>query len=97
MSHDPLCGYAPESFSRGVIGNPCRCDLIARVREDERDEAQRLLIRHGAQQFTIGERMGRAFGREAALRDAVEAVKARGGYHSAAEFAAAIQALGGER
>jgi hypothetical protein len=46
MTHDPLCPYTPEESGFGGInsgisniqpyipGNPCQCDLIAKVRED---------------------------------------------------------------
>ena len=53
MNHDPLCPYFPEQQGFGGIGSgvpsaqpyiagvPCQCDLIARVREDERAAALR--------------------------------------------------------
>ena len=114
MSHDPLC---PCAVSRhpGCLASAncpdCQCDLIARVREDERA--------HGSfeRSYNEGYYNGRkderkatlrslpAFyaynkGRSAALRDAVEAVKALpllGTYNLTADAVAAIEALGGER
>lgn len=53
MIHDPLCPYFPEQQGFGGIGSgvpsaqpyiagvPCQCDLIDRVREDERFYATR--------------------------------------------------------
>ena len=51
MTHDPLCPFHPEQIGFGgmgspvpstrpyIPGTPCQCDLIARVREDERTAA----------------------------------------------------------
>lgn len=40
MTHDPLCPFFYDQIGRELVrqtGNPCTyCDLIARVREDER-------------------------------------------------------------
>lgn len=55
MTHDPLCPYFPEQQGFGgidsgvpstqpyIAGIPCQCDLIARVREDERGRLAALL------------------------------------------------------
>jgi hypothetical protein len=70
--HDPMCGYTPESWSRDLIGNPCDCDLIARVREDER-----AAIRQPGR-ITLAVEDAYAKGRADALAEAREAVAAIG-------------------
>ena len=95
--HDPLCPVAPGQMLVGV--RICECDLIARVREDERGYAKQTSTAIMA--YDEGRRDGYA----AALRDAVEAVKGcpcPQGYatHKCScwsDAVAAIEALGGER
>lgn len=117
-SHDPLCPCPPIPEHRliqvraaGIKFDDCCCDLIARVREDERSWDGAIRIARAAAQE----------GYAAALRDAVEAVKACddlqpswwksmffGGRRARAwcqygwdwhkrDAVAAIEALGGER
>ena len=101
MTHDPLCAYDETRES------PCDwCDLIARVREDERGKTY--------EDWDWPAFLVRARAREEALRDAVEAVKSetkagplfsvrnsgdpQRGWDAAVRHAiAAIEALGGER
>ena len=88
MTHDPLCQMPAR----------CQCDLIARVREDERGKWSPMI------------RDSFIDGYAAALRDAVEAVKSLAHevgpcFHNTSvgctcvrgEAVAAIEALGGER
>lgn len=92
MTHDPMCSFqVPTSYCK-------ECELIARVREDEQthiysSEAMEEVIRLAA---------SKAY--DAALRDAVEAVKALDTWSDGSsvfawqnEAVAAIEALGGER
>lgn len=63
MTHDPLCPYFPERQGFGgidsgvpstqpyIAGVPCQCDLIARVREDERAATFRDVIQAVHQTF----------------------------------------------
>ena len=94
MTHDPMCPmiWDPTPFDCGL------CDLIARVREDERGYAKQTSTAIMA--YDEGRRDGYA----AAMRDAVEAVKAAltddDGYVRQSELddaVAAIEALGGQR
>ena len=62
MSHDPMCPNIPEQWDaeQSILWHAkCECDLIARVREDERK---------------YGMVPGFDLGYAAAVRDAVEAV-----------------------
>ena len=67
MNHDPMCPY--EKWQ-----DDCQCDLIARVREDERGkrDADGPWFRSVVHECCVRVQDERA----AALRDAVEAVKA---------------------
>ena len=42
MTHDPLCPYRPDKWTGWMSvdrGLPCRCNLIVKVRTDERRQA----------------------------------------------------------
>ena len=66
-AHDPLCLAGEYDDCQ------CDCDLIARVREDERDcDAHGDTIRYRCTHYQQGRKDGYA----AALRDAAESVKA---------------------
>ena len=57
MTHDPLCPYAPERPGFGGLQSgvgstqpfipsvPCQCDLIGKVRRDERSLVKSPLVR----------------------------------------------------
>ena len=71
MTHDPMCPNIPERWDveQSILWHAkCYCDVIARVREDERDKGDLGLIEWGAER-------GYDDGYAAALRDAIEAVK----------------------
>ena len=69
MTHDNLCSTVLNSEMAEAF---CNCDLIARVREDD----QRILIKHGAEQFVRGEQIGKVMGYAAGVAAAREAVAA---------------------
>ena len=89
MTHDPLCW----SIDAGRVASCACCDLIARVREDERTYAKQTSTAIMA--YDEGRRDGYAD----ALRDAAEAVAdavvCDSGCHGLAIDA--IEALGGEQ
>ena len=90
MTHDPLCPLFDKA--RYPFSAKCDCDLIARVREEERSYAKQT----AAAVMAYGE--GKRDGYAAALRDAVEAVKALRDYKAwgiLAKAVATIEALGG--
>lgn len=75
-NHDPLCPFFYDHTGQELVrqtGNGCvYCQLIARVREDERDcDAHGDTIRYRCTHYQQGRKDGYA----TALRDAVEAVK----------------------
>ena len=84
MTHDPMCPVLKPTQSERRNAAPmldllCACDLIARVREDERDLffSQRDRLASEVDKAKIaGWHAGRKEGYAAALRDAAEAVKA---------------------
>ena len=46
MNHDPLCDYQPEYFDGSILWpERCTCDLITKVRNDEREKAARQIAR----------------------------------------------------
>lgn len=66
MTHDPLCPWFGSTEFDTVIS--CDdCDLIARVREDERKKYET---------YSNARKVGREQGYSAALRDAVTAIEA---------------------
>lgn len=103
MTHDPLCPTVNADVPFGLfhddVPDDCLfCALITKVREDERGYAKQTSTAIMA--YDEGRRDGYA----AALRDAVEAVKAAltddDGYVRQSELddaVAAIETLGGER
>ena len=101
MNHDPLCRRAKimESLMEGCP----ECDLIARVREDERmirQEEKRVSFMEGQETCALSYRK--------ALRDAIDAARTTkyhgdkplcrcGGCHANNTAVAAIEALGEDR
>ena len=49
IEHDSLCDYQPEHFDGSILWpERCTCDLLAKVRADEREKAvQRVGEMHG--------------------------------------------------
>jgi hypothetical protein len=78
--HLPECPWADRGFAF-----PCICDRLRACEQRVRDEDQRILIKHGAEQFVRGERIGKAMGHAAgvqAARDAVARKAERGPLYS---------------
>jgi hypothetical protein len=47
LSHDPLCGYTPDVATDWGVwsrGQACQCDLIAKIRADERRQFKDALL-----------------------------------------------------
>ena len=97
MTTDPLC---PQQHTHPKHDpNRCIfCEYGGAVREDERQRVTSDFaeyLRH-MEEWQAGYSKGHAAGVEQGQRDereaAARAVEARGGYHSASEFAAAIRA-----
>jgi len=102
MNHDPMC----PSLGHGALPliDLCRCGLIARIRDDERGESG---------DFCKGWDEGWLAGHDAALRNAMNAIKALGPlsqyrkelgddghpifWCEPVDAVAAVEALGGER
>lgn len=91
--HDLLCPLqALLEKPYGIAMSSCQCDLIARVREEERRQYSN---------YSNARNTGRRDGYAAALRDAVDAVAAlpylnAGAWVKRKDAIAAIEALGGE-
>lgn len=46
VEHDPLCNNQPEHFDGSILWpERCTCDLLAKVRADEREKAAQLIAR----------------------------------------------------
>ena len=71
MTHDPLCGCTPKGCKDCAL---CECQLITRVREDERQKTFDADWSEMGQLAAI--RIFRQQARRDALRDAVDVVKA---------------------
>lgn len=76
--HLPECNQRDTVWQKAYYsGVECICPAIRACEQRVRDEDQRILIKHGAEQFVRGERIGKAMGHAAgvqAARDAIEAV-----------------------
>jgi len=73
MTHDPLCPLSRDDCWNAEPPSVCCCTLIARVREDERGKPSEWIT---PRLHTERMRENYDIGYAAALRDAVEAVKA---------------------
>lgn len=91
MTHDPLCNaHGEEHADHGLLVYECACDLIARVREDER----------GKSKDVAGYVSWANHGYADALRDAAAAISADSEFDDVRDQWHAIEiieALGGER
>jgi hypothetical protein len=55
MTHDPLCPLIVDGVEGPLDLYECPCDLIAKVREDEREQAVERMLRHyGNKTPTLG-------------------------------------------
>lgn len=76
--HDPLCGYRPDvavDYGEWVRGAPCRCDLIEKVRTDERS---RWKTPYFSEEYHRGYRQGQQDERETVEKKASSVAYAQG-------------------